>query len=72
MTRSPCIVSSGKSGSTWMHISVHLFALFEHPQKLIFSHRKGLDAQQTAFAMKKYKSHRRVGLPSKILASMKQ
>src|ERR1700722_5338052 len=71
-TRSPCAVSSGKSGGTWTHIGAHLFALFERAHKLIFSHRKGLDAQQTAFAVKKYKSHRRVGLPSEILASMKQ
>jgi hypothetical protein len=32
--------------------------------------RKGLDTQQAAFANKKYKSHRRVGLPSDIIASM--
>ena len=31
---------------------------------------KGLDAQQTAFAVKKYKSHHHVGLPTEILASM--
>ncbi|KIM76309.1 hypothetical protein PILCRDRAFT_826487, partial [Piloderma croceum F 1598] len=31
---------------------------------------KGLDAVQTAFAVKKYKSHWRVGLPSEIIASM--
>ena len=29
---------------------------------------KGLDAQQTAFAVKKYKSHRRVGLPGEIIS----
>jgi hypothetical protein len=29
---------------------------------------KGLDTQQTAFAIKKYKSHRRVGLPSEIVS----
>ena len=52
-TQSPCIISSVKSGNTWTHIGVQLFASFDHPQKLIFSHRKGLDAQQTAFAMKK-------------------
>src|ERR1700676_1422376 len=57
VTRSPCIVSSGKSGGTWMRIGAFLFASFQHPQKLIFSCRKGLNAQQTAFAMKKYKSH---------------
>lgn len=32
---------------------------------------KGLDAVQTAFAMKKYKSHRQVGLPSEIIVSMR-
>jgi hypothetical protein len=52
-TQSPCIISAGKSGGTWMCIGVHLFASFEHPQKLIFSRRKGLDEQQTAFAVKK-------------------
>ena len=52
-TQSPCVVSSGKSGGTWMCIGTHLFTSFEHPQKLIFSHRKGLDVQQTTFAMKK-------------------
>jgi len=31
---------------------------------------KGLDAHQTAFAVKKYKSHRQVGLPSDIVALM--
>ena len=31
---------------------------------------KGLDAHQTAFAIKKYKSHRRVGLTSEIVALM--
>jgi hypothetical protein len=31
---------------------------------------KGLDARQTAFAVHKYKSHRRVGLPSEIVALM--
>jgi hypothetical protein len=34
------------------------------------AHSKGLDAQQTAFAIKKYSSHRRIGLPSDIIASM--
>ena len=32
--------------------------------------RKGLDARQAAFANKKYKSHRRVGLPSDVIASL--
>jgi len=34
------------------------------------AYRKGLNAQQTAFAMKQYKSHRRVGLPSDIIRLM--
>jgi len=55
-----------------MCIGAHLFASFEHAQKLIFSCRKGLDAQQTTFAVKKYKSHRHIGLPSEILAAMKK
>jgi hypothetical protein len=33
--------------------------------------RKGLDIHQAAFAVKKYRSHRRVGLPAKILQEMK-
>jgi hypothetical protein len=32
--------------------------------------RKGLDARQAAYANKKYKSHRRVGLPSDIIAAI--
>jgi hypothetical protein len=31
---------------------------------------KGLDAQQPAFAIKKYKSHCQVGLPSDIISLM--
>ena len=31
---------------------------------------KGLDVQQTAFAVRKYKSHRHVGLPSEIISLM--
>jgi hypothetical protein len=31
---------------------------------------KGLNARQTAFAIKKYKSHRHVGLTSEIVALM--
>lgn len=54
-----------------VYLSCHL-SMHEWHKWLIFSCRKGLNAQQTAFAIKKYKSHRRVGLPSEILASMKQ
>jgi len=32
--------------------------------------RKGLDARQAAFANKKYKSHRRVGLTGNIIAAI--
>jgi len=32
--------------------------------------RKGLNAHQAAYANRKYTSHRRVGLPSNILASL--
>jgi hypothetical protein len=35
-----------------------------------FVNRKGLDACQTAFTIKKYKSHRCVGLTSEIVALM--
>jgi hypothetical protein len=34
----------------------------------LFGSRKGLNAQQTAFAVKKYKSHRKVGLPADMIA----
>ena len=34
--------------------------------------RKGLDAQQAAFAIRKYKSHRRVGLPADIITAIAQ
>jgi len=30
--------------------------------------RKGLDARQAAFAVKKYKSHRRIGVTAEVLA----
>jgi len=30
--------------------------------------RKGLDARQAAFAMKKYKSHRQIGVTAEVLA----
>jgi hypothetical protein len=32
--------------------------------------RKGLNARQAAYANRTYKSHRRVGLPSDIIASL--
>lgn len=72
VTQSLCAVSSEKYGDIWTHIGAHLFAIFEHAQELIFYHKKGLDVQQTTFAMKKYKSHCHVSLLSEILASIKQ
>lgn len=45
-----------------------LFKLFAAYLDVINS--KGLDARQTEFAVKKYKSHRRVGLTSEIMAFM--
>ncbi|OJA08024.1 hypothetical protein AZE42_11425 [Rhizopogon vesiculosus] len=32
------------------------------------AYRKGSDARQAAFAVKKYKSHRRIGVTAKVLA----
>jgi hypothetical protein len=36
----------------------------------ILTYSKGLNARQTAFAIQKFKSHRRVGLRSEIIAMM--
>ena len=33
--------------------------------------RKGLDARQAAFAVKKYKSHRRIGVTAEVLACVR-
>ena len=49
-------------------VSSLLFKLFAAYLDVINS--KGLDAHQTKFAVKKYKSHRRVGLTSEIMAFM--
>ena len=38
-----------------------------HPQ----SFRKGLDARQVAFAVRKFKQHHRVGTVAKVLVSIK-
>jgi hypothetical protein len=43
---------------------------FQKSWRFMDSYRKGLDAQQAAFANKKYKSHQRIGLLSDILASL--
>ena len=66
--------SFGKPGGILMH-TAESFG-FLSPLVLFaaniddFVNRKGLDARQTAFAIKKYKSHRRVGLTSEIVALM--
>ena len=36
----------------------------------IDAYKKGLDARQAAVANKKYKSHRKIGLPGNIIASI--
>jgi hypothetical protein len=41
---------------------------FQKSWRYIDAYRKGLNAQQAALANKKYKSHRKVGLPSDIIA----
>jgi len=43
---------------------------FQKAWRYIDTYRKGLDVQQAAFANRKYKSHRRIGLPSDILTSL--
>jgi hypothetical protein len=43
---------------------------FQKSWRYIDAYKKGLDAQQAAFANKKYKSHRRISLPSDILTSL--
>ena len=58
-----------KCGATWMLTCAFLYSSLQLAL-MYMQYSKGLDAVQTAFAMKKYKSHRRVGLPSDIIASM--
>jgi hypothetical protein len=66
--------SFGKPGSILMHTRESFG--FLSPLALFaaniddFVNRKGLDACQTAFAIKKYKPHHRVGLTSEIVALM--
>ena len=55
----------------YRYVSV-LFFYFGHSMNTEFSSRKGLDCQQTVFAMKQYKSHRRVGSPREIAELMKK
>jgi hypothetical protein len=51
----------------------HKFFTFKiyHPILTYDEYSKGLDAQKTAFAVNKYKSHCGVGLPAEIIASMR-
>ena len=43
---------------------------FQKFWRYIDAYKKGLNARQAAVATKKYKSHRKVGLPGDIIASM--
>jgi hypothetical protein len=43
---------------------------FQKTWRYIDAYKKGLDACQAAVAAKKYKSHRKVALPSDIISSM--
>jgi hypothetical protein len=58
-----------KCGATWMLTCAFLYSSLQLALMYV-QYSKGLDVVQTAFAVKKYKSHRRVGLPSDIIASM--
>jgi len=44
--------------------------IFQKSWRYIDAYRKGLDARQAAVANKKYKSHRKIGLPGDIIASI--
>src|SRR5882724_2698849 len=59
-----------KRGATWMLTHAFLYSSLQLALMYV-QYSKGLDAVQTAFAVKKYKSHRPVGLPSDIIASMR-
>ncbi|KZP15171.1 hypothetical protein FIBSPDRAFT_921259, partial [Athelia psychrophila] len=51
--------------------NVHTIRIFFRKSwRYIDAYRKGLDARQAAFAVKEYKSHRRVGLTRDILATL--
>ncbi|KIM89756.1 hypothetical protein PILCRDRAFT_195617 [Piloderma croceum F 1598] len=43
---------------------------FRKTWRYMDAYSKGLNAQQTAFAIKKYKSHRRVGLATEVIQLM--
>jgi hypothetical protein len=43
---------------------------FQKTWRYVDAYKKGLNALQAAVATKKYKSHRKVGLPGDIIASM--
>ncbi|KAG2071521.1 hypothetical protein BDR04DRAFT_1015678, partial [Suillus decipiens] len=49
-------------------LTIHHF--FHKAWHYMDAYRKGLDAQQAAFAVKKYHSHHRVGLATEILATL--
>jgi len=57
-------------GCLLMSTSVYVVAMFTSAHFNYIFHSKGLDAYQTTFAVKKYKSHHHVGLPREILALM--
>ena len=61
---------SEKRGVTWMHTRESLYPWLCHLLLIYVKSSKGLNAVQTAFAVKKYKSHHQVGLPSEIIALM--
>src|SRR5260221_14791448 len=66
---SQSVISSRKLGDTWMRIGTHTITPHMHRLDNTTS-RKGLNACQAAFANKRYKSHRRVGLPNDIIQSL--
>ncbi|KAG2335897.1 hypothetical protein BDR05DRAFT_897530 [Suillus weaverae] len=49
-------------------LTIHWF--FCKMWRYMDAYRKGLDSHQTAFVVRKYKSHRCVGLPNEIIALM--
>jgi hypothetical protein len=59
-----------KLGTTWMLTHMFLYSSLQLAP-IYVQYSKGLDAVQTAFAVKKYKSHWQVGLPSEIMALMR-
>ena len=57
---------------TWRYMDSYQYVLYARVCDRLdnATSRKGLDARQAAYANKKYKSHRRVGLPSDIIAAI--